>query len=121
MCSLHSEGYEHSFQSVHDLTSDTDSEFEPGYAKRKKKKKRHQTRDDFTSSDFIRMTSRKRGVISYKETSSSANEDSDGMGGVEGEGGERMELVEDNRECIEKVLKKRNGRIGGELLKYQTH
>ena len=53
------------------------------------------------------MTSRKRGVVSYKEESDVT--DSELV--VEYRGG--ME-VEDNREKVEKVLKMRTGRVGGE-------
>ncbi len=59
------------------------------------------------------MTSRKRGVVSYRELIS----DGGGEGaGVSGEGVEAWEegaQVEDNRDTIERVLKKRSGPVEG--------
>lgn len=112
-----SEGYEHSYVSAESSES-SESEFEPGWGGSKKRKKKKKGGSQQQFSDFVRMTGRKRGVISYKESSASGNSDSekaelDGGEGVEGEGGEGVMEVEDNRECIEKVLKKRVGRVGG--------
>lgn len=84
--------------------SSSDSEFEPGGGRGRKKRQRGQA-----TSDFVRMTSRRRGVVSYKE-SSPEHVDSDEV--VEGRAWEEPQ-VEDNRETIEKVLKKRIGREGG--------
>lgn len=81
------------------LSSESDSEFEPG-SRGKKKRKR-----GTVSSDFVRMTSRKRGVVSYKESSHSDLSSDEGEGGEEGERGEVALLEEDNRDSIERVLK----------------
>ncbi len=94
-----SDWYEHSLPVV---TSSSESEFEPGGGAARRRRRREQT-----ATDFVRMTSRRKGVISYKESSSEEVEE--GLGGGEGEG----PPVEDNRETIEKVLKKRMGRVGG--------
>lgn len=61
------------------------------------------------SSDYVRMTSRKRGVVSYKESSKSelSGEEVREEWEVEGGGGGAVE--EDNREAIERVIKKRVG------------
>ena len=112
-----SEGYEHSYVSAESSES-SESEFEPGWGGSKKRKKKKKATSQQQFSDFVRMTSRKRGVISYKESSESGDSNSekaelDGGDGVEGEGGEGMMEVEDNRDCIEKVLKKRIGKVGG--------
>lgn len=111
-----SEGYEHSYVSAASSSS-SESEFEPGYGGSKKRKKKRKAHSQQQMSDFIRMTSRKKGVISYKESSASGNSDSEkveleGGEGVEGEG---VMEVEDDRECIEKVLKKRIGKVGGQF------
>lgn len=55
------------------------------------------------------MTSRRKEAISYKESSGSDSEE-------QGEGGEWVGVPaeEDNRESIERVLKKRIGKVGGE-------
>ena len=60
------------------------------------------------------MTSRKRGVISYKESSGEVSDSEQGE--MEGEAGEGVMEVEDNRECIEKVLKKRKGKVGSKSM-----
>ena len=103
-----SEGYEHSYVSA-ESSSSSESEFEPGWGGSKKRKKKKKS-SQLQSSDYVRMTSRKRGVISYKE--SSGEESDSEQGEMEGEGGEGVIEVEDNRECIEKVLKKRRGKVG---------
>lgn len=101
--------------------SSSESEFEPGYATskhRKKKKQRKQPadRDNVSPSDFVRTTGRSKGVVSYTNFYGS-----DVGGSGDGEGGEELEEgvevippVEDNREGIERILKKRTGRLGGE-------
>ena len=102
-------------------SSSSESEFEPGYGGSKKRKKKRNKASQQQMSDFVRMTSRKRGVISYKESSASGNSDSEKAeleGGEEGEGGEGVMEVEDDRECIEKVLKKRIGKVGGQYNGY---
>lgn len=76
--------------------SSSGSEFDPGRTKRKQK-----------PSDFVRMTGRRTGVVSYKESSGT---DSDEVM----ERREQQEMEEDNREAIERVLKKRIGQVGGE-------
>lgn len=91
-------------------SSSSESEFEPGWGGSKKRKKKKKS-SQLQSSDFVRMTSRKRGVISYKESSGSQESDSE-LGEAEGERGEGVMEIEDNRECIEKVLKKRRGKVG---------
>ena len=78
--------------------SSSGSEFEPGRLARRNQK----------PSDFVRMTGRKKGVVSYKETSGS---DSDVV-----ERQEQEEVEEDNREAIERVLKKRIGHVGGNVI-----
>ena len=75
--------------------SSSGSEFEPSRL----------TKRNQRPSDFVRMTGRKKGVVSYKETSGS---DSDVV-----ERQEQVEVEEDNREAIERVLKKRIGQVGG--------
>ena len=86
-------------------SEDSDSEFEPGRGRRAKGRRQRGT----ATSDFIRMTSRKRGVVSYKESSRSelSGEDREGGGerwdGEEGEGGV---VLEDNRDAIEKIIRK---------------
>lgn len=56
-------------------------------------------------------------MISYKNFYGSDEGSGDGEGEENGEGGvaegEGTVLVEDNRETIEKILKKRIGRVGG--------
>ena len=69
----------------------SESEFEPGWGRSKKRKKKKNMSSQQQFSDYVRMTSRKRGVISYKEFSESGHSDSDkaevdGGDGVEGEG-----------------------------------
>ena len=91
-------------------SSSSESEFEPGWGGSKKRKKKKKS-SQLQSSDYVRMTSRKRGVISYKESSGEESGSEQG-GEMEGEGGEGVMEVEDNRECIEKVLKKRKGKVG---------
>ena len=61
------------------------------------------------SSDYVRMTSRKRGVVSYKESSKSelSGEEVVEEWEVEGGGGGGGAVEEDNREAIERVIKKR--------------
>ena len=118
---LFSDGYMHSFVSDGGSTaSSSESEFEPGYAsKAKKKKKKHKdaSRGFDSPSDYLRTTGRSKGVVSYKDFyGSDVNESGEeGEEGVEdlGEGG-AVPLVEDNRETIEKILKKRIGKVGGE-------
>ena len=104
--------------------SSSESEFEPGYvSKQRKKKKRKQygqkglTGVVDSPSDYVRTTGRSKGVVSYKDFYGS---DVDGSGEGEGmneekgeEEGEAVIPVEDNREAIEKILKKRIGRPGG--------
>lgn len=99
--------------------SSSESEFEPGYAKKKKKpKKGVNCNTDVSPSDYVRTTGRNKGVVSYKDFGSDGS--NDGEGGedgegrvVEGEGVPEIAVVEDNREAIEKILKKRMGRVGG--------
>ena len=95
-------------------SSSSESEFEPGWGGSKKRKRKKKS-SQLQSSDFVRMTSRKRGVISYKESSGSQESNSE-QGEIEGEGGEGIMEVEDNRECIEKVLKKRRGKVGSKSM-----
>lgn len=54
------------------------------------------------------MTGRRTGVVSYKESSGT---DSDEV--VERKE-QQQEVEEDNREAIERILKKRIGKVGGE-------
>ena len=98
--------------------SSSESEFEPGYtSKQRKKKKRGKAAErDISPSDYVRTTGRSKGVVSYTNFYGS-----DVGGSDEGEGGEELEegvevvpLVEDNRDGIERILKKRTGRVGGE-------
>ena len=79
-------------------SSNSDSEFEPGGVTRRKNKR------STASSDFIRMTSRRKGVVSYKESSHSDLSGDSGEGG-EGRGGEGIVAEEDSREAIERVIK----------------
>ena len=107
-----SAGYEHSYESASAVSTSSESEFEPGFSKKKKKNKKSKSHGE--SSDFIRMTSRKRGVVSYKE---SVSDNSEGNGVEGGEGGEEATTqVEDNRETIDRVLRKRVGPVGGEFM-----
>ncbi len=99
-------GYEHSYESASAVSTGSESEFEPAYTKKKKRKRASEA-----NTDFIRMTSRKRGVVSYRESNSGG----EGEGGS-GEGVEGLEegpQVEDNRDTIERVLKKRIGPVEG--------
>lgn len=101
--------------------SSSESEFEPGYSskqrkKKKQKKQKRMNRDFDSPSDYVRTTGRSRGVVSYKNFYGSDVNDSEKEGGGEGEGGELVPLVEDNRETIEKILKKRIGKIGGKRI-----
>ena len=100
--SLCSSGYELSLLDPA-ASTDSDSEFEPsGRAGRKKRRGKHSA----TSSDFVRMTSRKKGVVSYKESSHS---DLSGDGAAAEEDGEGAgEMEDDNRDAIERVIRKRN-------------
>lgn len=107
----------HSFVSDGGSTgSSSESEFEPGYASKRSKKKKSKHRDGGDSpSDYTRTTGRSKGVVSYKNFYGSDGNESGEENGeepMEG-GGEMVPLVEDNRETIEKILKKRAGRIGG--------
>lgn len=81
------------------LSSESDSEFEPGTGGKRKRKR------GTTASDFVRMTSRKRGVVSYKESSHSDLSGDNGEGGEEGGRGEAPLAEEDSRDGIERVLK----------------
>ena len=97
MCEVRSfsrSGYELSLASPK-ASRDSDSEFEPGGGGRRKRGK---------TSDFVRMTSRKKGVVSYKESSHSDVSGGEDGEGVEVGGGEGVE-VEDNRDGIERVIK----------------
>ena len=126
---LFSDGYRHSFLSDGGVSTaeSSESEFEPGYVtkRRSKKKKRKGTgKDPEMLSDFVRTTGRSRGVVSYKDFYGSEEEEGGGEGGGGGEEGmegveEGVELlppVEDNRETIEKILKKRIGKVGGTFI-----
>ncbi len=62
------------------------------------------------------MTSRKRGVVSYKEPNSDGREGEGGVSGDDVEGAEEGPPIEDNRETIERVLKKRMGPVEGTRL-----
>jgi hypothetical protein len=107
--------------------SSSESEFEPGYVKQRKKKKKKKRKKgtsrnaDVSPSDYVRTTGRSKGVVSYKDFYGSDEEGSgDGEGGENGEGGVaegegsiEYAVVEDNREAIEKILKKRIGKVGG--------
>ncbi len=119
-----SDGYMHTFDSDGGGTtrSSSESEFEPGYVSKQRKKKRHKrANEDISPSDYVRTTGRKKGAVSYKDFYGSNDEDSDGGGGGNGErrgedveeGGEVPVLEEDNREAIEKILCKRIGKVGG--------
>ena len=96
--------------------SSSESEFEPGYASKQRKKKNRlkgePNRDVDSPSDFTRTTGRSKGIISYKDFYGSEVEE-----GEEEEGVNEMEMavppVEDNRENIERILRKRIGRVGG--------
>ena len=81
-----------------EATSDTDSEFEPG-TRRKRTGQGARRSPDFTRA----TTGRKRGVVSYKESSHS--EVSEGEIG-EGGGGEGAE--EDGRDGLERVARSRS-------------
>lgn len=99
--------------------SGSESEFEPGYASKQGKKKKQRKaadRDNVSPSDYVRTTGRSKGVVSYTNFYGS-----DVGGSDDGDGGEELEEgvdvvppVEDNREGIERILKKRTGRVGGE-------
>ena len=93
-----SDRYEAGFASVDSHGSDVD----PGGGAQRRKPR---------PSDYVRMTGRKKGAVSYKESSGSEVTDSD----MVVEGAEGVPAVEDNREGIEKVLMKRKGRVGGRL------
>lgn len=86
-----------------EAASDSDSEFEPtrGGGQRRKKKTGSMT-------DFVRTTTgRKRGVVSYKESSHS-----EVSGGEVGEEGGGVEVVEeDGRDGVERVARSRQ-RVG---------
>lgn len=128
---IHSDGYTHSFMSDGGGSSSesSESEFEPGYSTSKQKKKRKKRkklkrvgaeRDTESPLDYVRTTGRSKGVISYKDFydsdgGGSGSGEGEGLGGGEeaGEEGGGAVLVEDNREGIEKILKKRFGKIGG--------
>lgn len=112
----------HSFVSDGGSTgSGSESEFEPGYASKRSKKKKKKYKEGgggFDSpSDYTRTTGRSKGVVSYKDFYGSGSEGNESGGEEEGEepmeGGEALPLVEDNRETIERILKKRAGRVGG--------
>ena len=108
------------------LGGSSESEFEPGCtSKRKKKQQRRKGAGQQAmgfhspSSDYVRTTGRSKGIVSYKDFygSDMGSSENGGEGGEEGaepadaEGG--VLVVEDNRETIEKILKKRLGKIGG--------
>lgn len=94
--------------------SSSESEFEPGYASKRGKKKKHKGTNKTLDSDYVRTTGRSKGVVSYKDFYGGSAGEESGEGGEEKEEGEEvLPLVEDNRETIEKILKKRVGRIGG--------
>lgn len=111
----------HNFVSDGASSESSESEFEPGYAsKHGKKKRKHRDggRGFDSPSDYTRTTGRSKGVVSYKDFYDSAGNESGEGGEEEGEepvegAGEVVPLVEDNREAIERILKKRVGRIGG--------
>ncbi len=119
---FNSDGYMHTFVSDGGSSgSSSESEFEPGYVskKRKKQKQKKGVNQELDSlSDYVRTTGRRKDVVSYKDYGS----DEDGEGGGEEleleEGGEAQVamVLEDNRETIEKILKKRIGRVGGECV-----
>lgn len=83
----------------YDSADSQGSDFDPGGGAQRRKPR---------PSDYVRMTSRKKGTISYKESSGSELTDSD----MVVERGEGAPAEEDNREGIEKVLMKRMGRVG---------
>ena len=89
-----------------EVSSDSDSEFEPGGGRRRRMKKASKMRG--TVSEFARATTgRKRGVVSYKESSHS--DGSEAGEGVE-EGGVEMVMVEeDTRDGVERVVQSRPG------------
>ena len=87
--------------------SSSESEFEPGGGGGRRRRRRKI--EGQGSSDFVRMTSRRKGVISYKESSSELVDSDEAAEDVRWE----EAPVEDNREAIEKVLSKRIGRVGG--------
>ena len=84
-----------------EATSDSDSEFEPGGGGRGKGGKRRDIASNFARS----TTGRKRGVISYKESSRS---DMSEVGEVEEGGCEGVMMAEeDSRDGIERVVQTR--------------
>ena len=87
----------------YDSADSQGSDFDPGGGAQRRKPR---------PSDYVRMTSRKKGTISYKESSGSELTDSD----MVVERGEGAPAEEDNREGIEKVLMKRMGRVGGRCI-----
>ena len=103
------------------MEESSESEFEPGYTSKRRSKKRKRkggSKDVDSLSDYVRTTGRNRGVVSYKDFYGSGEGSDEGGGeeGGEGLGEEEMELVPlvmDNRETIEKILKKRIGTVGG--------
>lgn len=102
--------YELSLAKHEIITSDSDSEFEPGQGGGRKK--RGEKKGKMT--DFSRATTgRKRGVISYKESSHSnvSDGEDDEMG--RGEGAMMVAMEIDPRDGIERVLKNRirNGKL----------
>ena len=127
-CLCCSTGYEHTFESDGEVSgSSSESEFEPGGYRRRGKKSKHRragnsgsnSRAASSPTDFTRTTGRSRGVVNYKDFYGGSGESGEGGGGGEevGEGGEGetlVPLVEDNRETIEKILKKRVGLAGGQ-------
>ena len=106
-----STGYEHSYESASAVSTGSESEFEPSYTKKKKKKRKGTS--EANNTDFVRMTSRKRGVVSYKEPNSDGREGEGSVSGDDVEGVEEGPPLEDNRETIERVLKKRMGPVEG--------
>ncbi len=118
---VYSTGYEHRFESEGEFSgSSSESEFEPGgYQKRRgKKSKRHghnNDRAEASPSDFTRTTGRSRGVVNYKDFYGASESGEEGENVGEGAEGEAIApLEEDNRETIERILKKRVGLVGGE-------
>ena len=106
-----SSGYEHTFASDGEISgSSSESEFEPGGKRSKKRKqKRGNSRAAVSPSDFTRTTGRNRGVVSYKDFDMS-----EGEGAEEGEEADApLPVVEDNRETVERILKCRVGAVGG--------
>ena len=117
-----SAGYEHTFVSDGEVSgSSSGSEFEPGGYQRRRGKKAKQRRGNnngsnrvtSSPSDFTRTTGRSRGVVNYKDFYGGSEGEGEDEAGEGAEGETPVPAVEDNRETIERILKKRVGLVGG--------